>query len=240
MLILAFDTTSDKGGLGVYRDQECLALVPNSGAANLYSISLFEMAELAFSQAHLQQADIELYAVANGPGSFTGIRVGLAAARAWGRAFSKPVRGVSMLEALANRPRLTSQWAFPILDARRGEFFLGAYLRKTGEIGGRLATCYEPTNVGWVLKTGDVGRFFAELLRDGAGGTCVVRAHDLPAFDLAKCLPDSLAWQQVEGTLVDTVASLALKAEEEGRADGASSLDACYIRRPDAEIGWKG
>ena len=130
MLILAFDTTSEKGGVGIFRDTECLASVPNEGPANRYSITLFEMVEQALAQAHLELREIDLYAAANGPGSFTGIRVGLAAARAWGKAFDRRVRGVSVLEAMVNKVRLTSDWAFPILDARRGEFFLGGFRRK--------------------------------------------------------------------------------------------------------------
>jgi len=47
MLILAIDTTSEEGGVGVFRDAECLALVPNQGQANQYSITLFELVEKA-------------------------------------------------------------------------------------------------------------------------------------------------------------------------------------------------
>ena len=89
MLILAFDTTSEEGGVGIFRDTECLALVPNDGQANQYSITLFEMVEKALGRQP-ETPEIDLYAVANGPGSFTGIRVGLAAALAWGKAFDRP------------------------------------------------------------------------------------------------------------------------------------------------------
>ena len=61
------------------------------------------MVEQALAQAQLELREIELYAAANGPGSFTGIRVGLAAALAWGKAFDRPVRGVSVLEAMVNK-----------------------------------------------------------------------------------------------------------------------------------------
>src|SRR5271157_3968172 len=140
MLILAFDTTSERGGAGVFQDAESLAWVPNEGPANRYSITLFEMVEQALALAHLELREIELYAAANGPGSFTGIRVGLAAARAWGKAFNRRVRGVSVLEAMVYKQGLGARGlglgspapdlCFPILDARRGEFFLGGFRRK--------------------------------------------------------------------------------------------------------------
>src|ERR1035438_9129391 len=84
MLILALDTTSEKGGVGIFNNAECLASVPNQDPTNLFSVTVFQMAQQALAQAHLELSEIELYAVANGPGSFTGIRVGLAAAGAWG------------------------------------------------------------------------------------------------------------------------------------------------------------
>ena len=240
MFVLAFDTTSEKGGVGIFRGGECLTLVPNVGPANLYSVSLFQMVDQAILQVRLQLGDIGLYAVANGPGSFTGIRVGLAAARAWGQAFSKPVRGVSTLDALAHSTRLTSDWAFPILDARRGEFFLQGYRRRYRENQDGRTAHYEPEDGGWVLRPADISRFFADRLPAGAGATCVVRSHDEPSLALVKSLPYTLGVEQVNGLLVETIASLALQAEEEGSTRAASSLDACYIRRPDAEIGWKG
>src|ERR1039458_10113833 len=132
MLILAFDTTSEEGGVGIFRDAECLALVPNTGAAERYSISLFEMVQHALTQSHFELREIGLYAAAHGPGSFTGIRVGLAAAGAWGKVFERPVRGVSVLEAMVRKLHLTSNWAFPIMDGRRGEFFVSAFRRKPG------------------------------------------------------------------------------------------------------------
>jgi len=240
MFVLAFDTTSEKGGVGIFQDAECRVLVPNSGPANLYSVSLFQMADQALSEAQLELREIDLYAVANGPGSFTGIRVGLAAARAWGQAFSKPVRGVSTLESLVTAAGVTSDWAVPILDARRGEFFLQGYRRGSREGGDSQPVCYEPEDGGWVLKPAEIARFLTEQLPGGAAATCVVRARDEAALALVKGLPGTLGLKQVEGTLVKTIASLALRAEQAGNERAAASLDACYIRRPDAEIGWKG
>jgi tRNA threonylcarbamoyl adenosine modification protein YeaZ len=247
MLILAFDTTSEKGGVGIFKNAECLASVPNQGPANLYSISLFEMVQQALAQARLELREIGLYAVANGPGSFTGIRVGLAAARAWGKAFDRPVRGVSILAALVSKPSLTSDWAFPLLDARRGEFFLGCFRRSgnadLGSSGPRLFGAagdrYEAADAGWVLRPEPLRSFLEERLASGASATCLVRAHDRAAHALAESLPHSLGWQRIEGTLMDSIASIAVKEEQAGSPCSDSQLDAYYIRRPDAEINWK-
>jgi tRNA threonylcarbamoyl adenosine modification protein YeaZ len=239
MLILAFDTTSEQGGVGIFRDAECLALVPNAGTAERYSISLFEMVQQALTQSHLELPEIELYAAAHGPGSFTGIRVGLAAARAWGKVFERPVRGVSVLEAMVSKLLPKSDWAFPILDGRRGEFYVSGFRRRPCPTPGASARNYEAADAGWILNPDALGEFVAEHLKTGESATCVVRAHDQAAAALRANLPTSLNWQNVEGILVDSIAAIA-REEEQLRLPGKDEkLDAYYLRRPDAELNWK-
>jgi tRNA threonylcarbamoyl adenosine modification protein YeaZ len=253
MLILAFDTTSDKGGVGIFRDAERLAWVANEGPANRYSVTLFEMVVQALAQARLELRDIELFAPANGPGSFTGIRVGLAAARAWGKAFGRKVRGVSVLEALVNKACPGPDWVFPILDARRGEFFVGSF-RKTTPAGARhpdfagtggVPLPYEPADAGWVLKPNALRAFLEEraandlFAQAGVSAVCLVRAHDQAAIDLRANLPAFLAWRQIAGPLMDSIAAVARREEQSNTPFSDAKLDAYYIRRPDAEINWK-
>ncbi len=240
MLILAFDTTGEEGGVGIFRDAECLASIPNTGQANQYSIGLFEMVEQALGQAQVELGAIELYAAANGPGSFTGIRVGLAAALAWGRAFGRPVRGVSVLEAIVNSVPLASHWAFPIMDARRGEFFLGGFRRKTSELPGAAPPDYESVDSGWILKPDALREFLHERAASGGTATCLVRAHDQAAVSLCATLPASLQGQQVEGLLVRSIAAIARKEDQSNISRPDAKLDAYYLRRPDAELNWKG
>jgi tRNA threonylcarbamoyl adenosine modification protein YeaZ len=239
MVILAFDTTSENGGVGIFRNADCLASVPNEGPANRYSMTLFEMVERALAQANLEFREMDLFASANGPGSFTGIRVGLAAALAWARAFGRPVRGVSILDAMVSKVGLTSDWAFPVIDARRGEFFLGAFRRETSEQRSSSRGYLPSEPGGWALKPESLRTFLEERLAGGASATCLALAHDHPATMLRASLPASLNWRQVEGTLVDSIAGIALREELSCRPCPKAKLDACYIRRPDAEINWK-
>jgi tRNA threonylcarbamoyl adenosine modification protein YeaZ len=267
MLILAVDTTSDKGGVGIFCDAECLASVPNEEPMNRYSVSLFEMVQQALARARLEPHQIDLYAAATGPGSFTGIRVGLAATQAWAKAFECRGRGVSVLEAMVNKacqrayqepllspgeegtPRarageglLPSQgspqpdWFFPILDARRGEFYLGNFHRKPSESPDAERDHYEPADAGWVLNPERLRAFLDERVASGASATCLVRAHDQAAIDLCATLPAAINCQPIEGTLMDSIARIAQREENSGRPRPDATLDAYYIRRPDAEI----
>jgi tRNA threonylcarbamoyl adenosine modification protein YeaZ len=271
MLVLALDTTSEKGGVAIYRDSECLATVANQGPANIYSISLFQMVAQALEGAGIRPSPtggapvrrteqgavvhpiadeaplaglsaMDLFAVANGPGSFTGIRVGTAAVQAWARAFGRPVRGVSVLEAMVEEASPDSGWAVPILDARRGEFFLGCFRRAEPE-GANQGTPqpagYQSEEEGWVLRPGDLQNFLRERLTEGAAVTCLVRESDHAALALRASLPKSYGWQTVAGTLLRAIARLGLKAHQKGMTQEPGDLHACYIRRPDAELNWR-
>jgi tRNA threonylcarbamoyladenosine biosynthesis protein TsaB len=246
MLMLAFDTTSEVGGVGIFRDHECLARVATDGPANRYSVSLFYMVEQAIEEAKARHcvpvrglADMGLIAVATGPGSFTGIRVGLAAAQGWAKAFGLPVRGVSVLAALVEAAQIRTDWAAPILDARRGEFFAGLF-RREPEGGAGCQSSYVPAAEGWLLRPEELGHLLTRHLSEGTGATCVVREHDRAALALCGNLSNSFQWQTVAGTLVEPVARLALRDYQAGKPQAPGDLDACYIRRPDAEMYWKG
>lgn len=238
MLVLAFDTTSEHGGAALYRDSECLASARSDSAAG-YSVTLFQMVDRLFEEVRRQQAgsplsfhDINLFAVANGPGSFTGIRVGLAAAQAWAKVFGRPVAAVSVLEAMVEEAQPETDWALSILDARRGEFFLGTFRRATAGGGNRFVAQGD----GLLLKPEDLGPFFEERLRAGTTATCIVREHDRPARALHDSLPKSLRWADVHGTLLPAIVQLALEAHRQGRVQSPAELDAYYIRRSDAEL----
>jgi tRNA threonylcarbamoyl adenosine modification protein YeaZ len=246
MLILAFDTTSEAGGVGVFRDHECLAEVANDGPANHYSVKLFSMVDRAFEEARARHgvperrlADIQLIAVTSGPGSFTGIRVGLAAALGWAKAFGLPVRAVSVLEAFVHAARIQTEWAVPILDAGRGEIFVGLFQGGTQARDGCLKPPQGPPlkdDQGWILKPAELEPFLSRRLPQGAGITCIFREHDRTALALRESLSSPFQWQAVAGTLVGAVARLGFEDYRSGEPQPAGSLDACYIRRPDAEL----
>src|SRR3989442_12097975 len=110
MLILAFDTTSEQGGAAIYSDQDCVAAEASQGPANSYSVTLFQMVGRLLRESKLALGEIDLFAVANGPGSFTGIRVGVAAAQGWGDALKRPGRGVSVFEGMGGQGRPEGCW----------------------------------------------------------------------------------------------------------------------------------
>lgn len=239
MIVLAVDTTSEAGGAALYRDDACLASRAGGSPTNRYSVALFQMVEQLVSEVRARdgaalksQADIELYAVANGPGSFTGIRVGLAATQAWTRAFGRPGVGVSVLEALLETAQPEGNCAVPILNAYRGEFYAAAFRRTEGPVFAALGE-------GLVLSPEGLKNFMTQRAAEEGGVTGIVRAHDAAAQSLQASLGGRLRWQTVPGTLLAAIARLGLRAAREGRLQPPAQLDACYLRRLDAELKWQ-
>ncbi len=243
MLILSLDTTSERGGAAVYRGNDCLGMALNEGAADRYSVTLFELVERALREAKLGFRDIELYAVSKGPGSFTGIRVGLAAAQAWAKAFGKPLQAVTLLEAMVEQAQPDTDWAVPILDARRGEFFLGFY-RRSGDAGRNVR--FAAAGEGQVVRPEHMPDLLDTIAQGGqcrtfSRGTvaCLTRAHDLKARALRENLSQALTWIEIPGVLLEAIARVALQAYEHGESRPPEELDAYYIRRSDAEMNWR-
>ena len=104
VLILSLDTSSPAGSLAILRDDLTLGVISTRAEEN-YSSRIFRHLEFLLSDLTLKLADFDLFAVSAGPGSFTGLRVGLTAAKGWAEVYRKPVVGVSALEAVAFQAR---------------------------------------------------------------------------------------------------------------------------------------
>ena len=121
MTILALDTTSERASLALRRDGVTLAhlaLDSKDGYAHL----IFDAITRLLLDAGVQLHEIDCFAAASGPGSFTGVRVGLAAVKGLAAALGKPAAGISNLRALASFGNLR-----PVIDARRGEVYTADY-----------------------------------------------------------------------------------------------------------------
>ncbi|MGH9605421.1 MAG: tRNA (adenosine(37)-N6)-threonylcarbamoyltransferase complex dimerization subunit type 1 TsaB [Terracidiphilus sp.] len=235
MLILAFDTTSEFGGAAVFHDQSCLAQAHQEGQPS-YSVSLFKLVSAALEEAAVALREIDLFAAATGPGSFTGIRAGLAAALGWSRAFEKPCLGVSIFEAMAEESAADTEWVLPLLDAHRGEFY-AELLRRPEPRSAGPRTALEPQGGGgWVLGPGPLSSMLESRVPEGAMVTCITREKDTPAAALQAFLPPFCRWQTVSGFLVPAVARVAFRTIQQGGPQPAAALSAHYVRRTDAEL----
>ncbi|MGQ9778932.1 MAG: tRNA (adenosine(37)-N6)-threonylcarbamoyltransferase complex dimerization subunit type 1 TsaB [Bacillota bacterium] len=126
MLVLGFDTATDWGALGVARDGVVLAETGWQVGRNQAERFLPVLAEL-LDRLGLAPEALDLLAVGCGPGSYTGLRIGLAMAEALSFALGRPVTGVSTLAALAENGAGFPGLVCPTIPARRGEVYAALY-----------------------------------------------------------------------------------------------------------------
>jgi tRNA threonylcarbamoyladenosine biosynthesis protein TsaB len=240
MLILGFDTTSPEGGAALHRDGESLGDLHSDGKPN-YSVALFEMTDRLLANAGVRLEDVDVFAAASGPGSFTGIRVGLAAAQGWAKAFGRPVRGVSVLEAMVEAARPQADVALPLLDARRSEFYGGVFRRDVGSGAASNSTGgFVLAGDAFAANAARIASVVTELTDAGNSAIdIIIREHDEAAIELAATLSSSVNRTKVPGFLAGAIVSVALRAAREGRLQQPEELDAWYIRRSDAEMKWR-
>ena len=133
MLILAFETSAKAASVALLEDGKLLGeSYQNTGLT--HSQTLMVMAENLLSQCGKTAEDVTAAAVAAGPGSFTGVRIGVAAAKgfAWGREI--PCYGVSTLEAMALSLGAYQGYVCPCMDARRSQVYNALFYVNQGQI----------------------------------------------------------------------------------------------------------
>jgi len=171
-------------------------------------------------ESHLSPSDMDGLGVAIGPGSFSGIRVGLAMIKGMAFALAKPVAGISSLDILAWHPLKDGEWAAPVIDARRGEIYT-AFYRKSER---NLTLVSEPM----LIKAGEFSRHAEQV------SAPVLLCGDSALDHLVGSIPN-LVRSPVAAPSAAVCALLAYERLSMGDADNLHSLAPLYIRRSDAE-----
>ncbi len=125
MKVLSLDTSSNLGSLALLENENLLMEISWEEASSHTALLPIQFQEI-LKQTKTTLEDIDLFAVAKGPGSFTGIRIGMAFMKGLTLLNEKPVFGVSTLEAMANTVEGES-WICPLIDARRSQIFGALY-----------------------------------------------------------------------------------------------------------------
>ncbi len=171
MIILAIDTATSCCGAAVV--DECGVLAQFSlNVGKTHSQSFLPMVEALLTHAQLPLAEMSAIAVTAGPGSFTGLRIGIATAKAWGQSMSMPLIAIDTLEAL-DAAAGSQGLICPILDARKGEVYCALF-----EDGKRLweDTAITPLELAARLK--EMGRPVI-IVGDGLAAHCEMLAEEL-------------------------------------------------------------
>ncbi len=229
MLLLALDTSTQAGSLAILRDARVVGEV-STWVDETYSSRMFRHLEFLLRELSLDLGEMDLFAVASGPGSFTGLRVGLSAVKGWAEVYGKPIAPVSALEAVAAQAKAGERFLATVIDARRGQVYGGLYERRSGGL----------------VRIGDEAVLtpaeFLEIVQRETRGVDVALVSPTPevlADQLGSSAFSRCTVEAVSSVLAPTIGQLGLARAKRGDVVDALTLDANYVRRSDAELLWK-
>lgn len=133
MKILVVESSSAVLSLAVF-EAERLLLEMTLDYQKTHSEKLIPLIHEGLTQLKLKPAELDVFAASIGPGSFTGLRIGVTTVKAMGQALDKPVVGVSTLEALAYNLPWAAQPICPLIDAQREAVYYGQYQWQRGQL----------------------------------------------------------------------------------------------------------
>ena len=224
MLILAFETSAKAGSVALLDDKKLLGESYNNTGLT-HSQTLMVMAEDLLKQCGKTVSDVTAVAVAEGPGSFTGVRIGVAAAKGFAWGGQLPCYGVSTLESMAETLGVYEGHVCACMDARRNQVYNAIFLAEDGKL--------ERVSEDRAIALSDLqtelehidGPIF--LVGDGAALTYNTLKDAVPSLILP---PEHRMHQRASG-----VAIVAAKEIAAGASGDANALTPNYLRLSQAE-----
>jgi tRNA threonylcarbamoyladenosine biosynthesis protein TsaB len=231
VILLAIDTCDAGGSLAVLQDDQ-IARVVSHDTKEDYSTWLPPAVSVILGESGIRMEDVEVYAVASGPGSFTGVRVGLTTAKAWGEVYNRQIAAVSRLEAIVAQAQITAGIVAAFMDAQRGQVF-GALYRSNEA---KLALVEEEL----VIAPGE----FVEWVATQSGEERVTwlstdpeRITSVEGWVAREKRGEKI--ERVSPILAPMIGKIGFRRAKENQLVDALRLDANYVRRSDAELHWK-
>jgi len=248
-LTLGLDTATEKRSVAVFRGaRQCSVCVSDSSDGG--SANVLGDIERALEESSAGLEEFELFAAASGPGSFTGLRAGLATLKGLAATLDKPVVGVETLHAVAHAAR-PAERLVALIPAGRGEVF-AQLLSVSRE--GEVTELEDPSHVpparmveriarlgGGVKWAGGGAYKFVELIRGGAASSGIrfvaaPGANEVASGTNEEAAEDEWVVAPLVEALAPSVVVLARRKFLRGEASSAESLRAIYVRPSDAEL----
>jgi tRNA threonylcarbamoyladenosine biosynthesis protein TsaB len=219
-LILALDTTHAHGSLALARGNDLVEQIEIESPSGFAHV-IYSHLESLLGRHHVSVDDVDCFAVASGPGAFTGVRVCLACIKGLAEATGKPAVAVSNLAAIASFG--TAPLRAPMFDARRGEVYAAVF-----DADGRVVS---PETVAPPAR-------WLDALPEGVD----LVSPDFNPFTEALAASRFLHARRTTAPLAmaAAIARIAWQRWQAGEAMDPAALDANYVRRSDAELLWKG
>lgn len=225
MKILSVETSAGVASAAITEGEKlvCEVIVNNK---KTHSQTLMPIIDSILKQAELKISDIDLIAVANGPGSFTGLRIGVSAVKGLAHAAGKPVVGISSLTAMAYNLPFCEHIISPIMDARREQVYNAIYEWQNGE----PAELEAPRALG-------IDELLRELLKKD--NRIVFLGDGVPVYKntILEILGDRAVFAPscANAPRASALAAPAKRLYEEGKQQTCFELTPVYLRKSQAE-----
>jgi len=226
MKILAVDTSTTSCSVAVV-DKDSLLAEMTIDREQTHSKHLMDMIHAVIKFSGLAVADLDGFAVTKGPGTFTGLRIGISTIKGLAMASGKPVVGISSLDALAEQYACSTYFICVLLDARKGEVYFSGYRFEDGVLNKEVDEGVLPPRQAVrdinepSLLVGNGARVYRETLVATMGEL----AHFVPPCQ------DTIR--------ASTVARLSKNRFEKTKTDDVATLIPQYVRKSDAELNYK-
>ncbi|MFL6210109.1 MAG: tRNA (adenosine(37)-N6)-threonylcarbamoyltransferase complex dimerization subunit type 1 TsaB [Pyrinomonadaceae bacterium] len=225
MIVLGLDTSKETGVVALTKDGLLLGELALQ-IQDAYLQSILAMMDYLFRETHLTIKDVDLFTVVLGPGSWSGLRIGVTTAKSLAHGLNKPIVGVSTLDALAYNLRYTEQLIYPAIGAKRGNVFFAGY-RCPGDTPQRF-TNYKHTSIEEYLN--DLEEPAVLLLDDSLRQQAAFTARRSAVVTIA-----SPFLSRIRGVFINEAG---LHKFIGSGADDTLSLAPLYLQEAEAEAKW--
>jgi tRNA threonylcarbamoyladenosine biosynthesis protein TsaB len=225
--MLALDTSRLKGSVAITRGGHTVCELLFD-ASDTHSATLMPAIDICVKTAGPGLDEIDLFAVVTGPGSFTGLRIGLATIKALASIRKRPVVLVNSLESIAGAFPYCGEVIVPVLDARRGEIYIGAYDTSGGDpVESIMPQAIHPGDIAGTLAGG------------GVTGCVILCGNGTEAYRdvLGGGLPSGSRFADpARGEPSAAVTAMIARHREPVRYEDLAAIEPMYIRPPDAKL----
>jgi tRNA threonylcarbamoyladenosine biosynthesis protein TsaB len=225
LIILSVDTSTSAGSIVLAEDEKILGEI-NADSAETHSVRLLNGIDCLLKSLDLHCCDVDAFAVISGPGSFTGVRIGLTIIKGLAETSGKPTIPLTAFEAWVEKFPLEQGVIVPLLDARRGEVYATVFERGDGGL--------QALSDGMVDKPSQILGLLDhdEVLFIGDGA---MRYRQM----ISDCRRPLWSVASSDAFLGRPMARLAHQKGIKNEFTSALDLKAYYLRKSDAELYWK-
>lgn len=230
--VLAIDSSSIVATIALLNENKLLAEYVVNNKKN-HSEKIMVVLDRVLSDSGIILNDVDVVAVAKGPGSFTGIRIGMACAKGIAHGLKKPIIGINTLDGLAHNLMNTKSFICPVINAQRQEVYTSLYCWRKGEL--QRLWDYKLVKIDTLLdRLGDL-KEKVRILGDGLP----LLEKNMNNYNKKETKNISFVHQMFSMPRASSIAAMALCEYDKGNAEDIFSLKPFYIRKSSAEEKWE-